>query len=305
MEEVPLVSVCLITYNHAPFIEQAIQGVLSQEMDCSWELIIADDHSTDGTREILLQYRNRENIVLILQDENVGAARNWFDLLKAAKAEYIAYFEGDDFWHNNQKLKTQIHFLNSHAEYAICFTRGIIHNLFNNTKNEHPSINKDSAISIEEMIMNNDQLTVTSCFRNPRSFPQWFFDVPFGDWALYLFLMKDGHKAACLSEVTATYRIHKGGLHSNSHESKLTLANAYKMHLDFYSGVRKNLFPDRFSNEFNNAFSIKLRVILTLYLEEKEYRKALNITLRYFRINLDIVGLTSHLLKIVRAFIKH
>ena len=46
----PLLSVCLITYNHAQYIRKAIDGVLMQKVTFSWELIIADDYSTDGTR---------------------------------------------------------------------------------------------------------------------------------------------------------------------------------------------------------------------------------------------------------------
>ncbi len=53
----PLVTVCLITYNHAKYIAQAIESVLMQETEYAWELVIADDFSTDGTREILRAYQ--------------------------------------------------------------------------------------------------------------------------------------------------------------------------------------------------------------------------------------------------------
>jgi len=49
----PLLSVCLITYNHEKYIRQAIEGVLEQKVNFTWELVIADDCSTDGTRDIL------------------------------------------------------------------------------------------------------------------------------------------------------------------------------------------------------------------------------------------------------------
>ena len=55
------VSVCLITYNHASFIRQAIDSVLMQKFHLTWELIIADDYSTDGTREIIIEYQKRIN----------------------------------------------------------------------------------------------------------------------------------------------------------------------------------------------------------------------------------------------------
>jgi len=67
----PLVSVCLITYNHANYIREAIDSVLMQKVNFAWEFIIADDFSTDGTREIVLNYKEKypEFIKLILQEK--------------------------------------------------------------------------------------------------------------------------------------------------------------------------------------------------------------------------------------------
>jgi glycosyltransferase involved in cell wall biosynthesis len=109
----PLLSVCLITYNHAKYIRQAIDGVLMQQVGFTWELIIADDFSTDGTREILLEYKTRypDFIRLILQVKNVGAAQNWLDLIRAPRSKYIAYFEGDDYWTDPLKLQKQVDYL--------------------------------------------------------------------------------------------------------------------------------------------------------------------------------------------------
>jgi glycosyltransferase involved in cell wall biosynthesis len=53
----PLVSVAMITYNHAPFIAQAVEGVLKQETSFPSELIVGEDCSSDGTREIVIQYQ--------------------------------------------------------------------------------------------------------------------------------------------------------------------------------------------------------------------------------------------------------
>ena len=123
MEQYPLLSVCLITYNHFKYIKQAIDGVLMQKVDFSWELIIADDFSTDGTREILLEYKKKypQFITLILQEKNVGAAQNWLDLITSPKSKYIAYLEGDDYWTDENKLQKQIDFLEENEGYSGCF----------------------------------------------------------------------------------------------------------------------------------------------------------------------------------------
>ena len=73
----PLVSVLMITYNHGPYIADAIEGVVSQKTDFPMELIIGEDCSTDNTRKIALDYQRRypETIRVIYSDRNVGAGR--------------------------------------------------------------------------------------------------------------------------------------------------------------------------------------------------------------------------------------
>jgi glycosyltransferase involved in cell wall biosynthesis len=68
----PLVSVCIITYNHQPFVAQALDSILSQETDFPFELLVHDDCSTDGTTEILRDYASRypDLIRPVYQQEN-------------------------------------------------------------------------------------------------------------------------------------------------------------------------------------------------------------------------------------------
>ena len=83
MSQRPLISVCLITYNHEKYIRKAIEGVLQQQTEFSFELIIAEDCSTDNTRKIVQEYADKfpTTIRLILQQKNVGPADNFIDLL--------------------------------------------------------------------------------------------------------------------------------------------------------------------------------------------------------------------------------
>jgi len=120
----PILSVCLITYNHVKYIEQAIEGVLMQQVDFSFELVIADDFSTDGTRELLLAYKKKypELIKLILQKKNVGPAKNWMNLITFPQCKYIAYFEGDDYWTDPYKLQKQVDYLERYSSCVGCFS---------------------------------------------------------------------------------------------------------------------------------------------------------------------------------------
>src|ERR1700730_5170977 len=76
----PLVSVLMITYNQANYIAAAIEGVLNQEVPFQYELVIGEDCSTDGTREIVSTYQKNypEIIRVITSDRNVGMVRNFF-----------------------------------------------------------------------------------------------------------------------------------------------------------------------------------------------------------------------------------
>ncbi len=116
-------SVCLITYNHAPYIEEAIKSVLSQKLTLNWELIISDDCSTDGTQEIVRKYADRHPDLIrpFLRTKNLGTWVHIVHVLKEARGEFVGYLEGDDGYTDNLKLQTQIEYLRSHPENVGCF----------------------------------------------------------------------------------------------------------------------------------------------------------------------------------------
>lgn len=121
---VPLVSIKMITYNHAPFIARAIEGVLRQRTNFPFELIIGEDCSTDGTREIVFAYQKRypDIIRVITSDKNVGMKNNGLRTLKAGKGKYLAFCEGDDHWHHPLKLQKQADHLDTHPECGLVYT---------------------------------------------------------------------------------------------------------------------------------------------------------------------------------------
>jgi Glycosyltransferases involved in cell wall biogenesis len=120
----PLVSVMMVTFNHSRYIRKAIESVVSQVTTFPFELIIGEDCSTDGTREIALEYQRRfPGVVRIISSEkNVGIHKNVLRTQWASRGEFVAYCEGDDFWHNPAKLQKQVGFLKDHAEYVLTHT---------------------------------------------------------------------------------------------------------------------------------------------------------------------------------------
>lgn len=126
----PLVSIHMITYNHAPYVAQAIDGVLQQKTEFPIELIIGEDCSTDGTRQMVADYRRKyHDIVRVITSEaNVGARKNFNRTVKACHGEFVAFCEGDDFWHNPRKLQLQVEYLESHPDCALVFADCNIYN---------------------------------------------------------------------------------------------------------------------------------------------------------------------------------
>lgn len=119
MEERPIVSVGLLTYNHEKFIAQAIESVLNQKVNFKYELVIAEDASTDKTREIVIEYQKKypDIIRLILQEKNVGMKENSNILRRACRGKYRANLEGDDYWYTTDKLQRQVDFLEQNPDY--------------------------------------------------------------------------------------------------------------------------------------------------------------------------------------------
>ena len=124
-DEKPLVSVILIAYNQRRYIRQAIESVLAQETSFSYELLIGDDASDDGTSGIVAEYAQAypDRVRAFIRPENLGAARNAVLLLQQARGEFIASLEGDDYWIDLQKLEKQAAFLRESPGFIGCTSR--------------------------------------------------------------------------------------------------------------------------------------------------------------------------------------
>jgi glycosyltransferase involved in cell wall biosynthesis len=120
----PLVSVVMITYNHADYLVEAIEGVVRQQCDFPFELIIGEDASSDGTREIALEYQRRyPRIVRVLYSAaNVGMNANGQRTFDAARGEFVAFCEGDDYWCANDKLARQVAMITSEPDIGVVHT---------------------------------------------------------------------------------------------------------------------------------------------------------------------------------------
>jgi len=120
----PVVSVQMVTYNHESFIAQAIEGILNQETSFPFELIIGEDCSTDRTRDIVMTYQREHSgiIRVVTSEKNVGMRKNGRRVELKCRGKYIAYIDGDDYWHDPRKLQMQVDYLESHPECGMVCT---------------------------------------------------------------------------------------------------------------------------------------------------------------------------------------
>lgn len=120
----PVASVLMITYQHAPFIAQAIESILRQRTQFAFEIVIGVDVGSDDTLAIVEAFRKAhpEAIHVITSTRNVGAVENFRRTALACRGRFIALCEGDDYWLSDQKLQDQIDVLTSRSEVSSVFT---------------------------------------------------------------------------------------------------------------------------------------------------------------------------------------
>ena len=120
----PLVSVCVTTYNHEPYLAKALDAILSQECAFGVEVILGEDCSSDRTLEICREYAEKypENITLIASTENVGWRANYRRCVEAARGKYIAFCDGDDYWCDVHRLAEQMELMEGSPKIGLCYT---------------------------------------------------------------------------------------------------------------------------------------------------------------------------------------
>lgn len=195
-----------------------------QQVNFPWELIIADDFSTDGTREIILEYYEKyPNLIkLILQKENVGASRNWLDLISSPKGKLIALCEGDDYWTNPQKLQKQVDFLCINSDYSMCcHASEIIYEDGDRQPEIYRSAERDTTFTVDYFLQpmsKNIFRTESVLFRYEyfQNIPDWFDKIVVQDYPLFLWLSHHG-KIRYLNQVMSVYRRHSRGLWNSNY----------------------------------------------------------------------------------------
>jgi glycosyltransferase involved in cell wall biosynthesis len=261
----PLVSIMMITYNHEPYITQAIAGVLKQKTEFPYELVIGEDCSTDGTRELIMTYQRKYPSIIrvITSDQNVGSFNNATRTSHACRGKYIAMCEGDDYWHDNYKLEMQIEYLESRPDYGLVHCD---HDVLNQaTRKVRKNIKEPFLLGIssdnyyECLLVNNFISSLTVLVRKgvfleaihslEMDKKSWLM----GDYPVWLELSK---KAKCgyINKSVATYRIlEKSASHSpemldninfinSTHDIALYFVNKYGCKEETLKSIHKKYY---------------------------------------------------------------
>lgn len=242
------VSVLVATYQHNRTIRECLDSILKQKTQFSFEIVIGEDGSTDGTREICLEYKekypdlinlrlqNRENVIYI---NGVPTGRfNIMDCMQNARGRYIAFCEGDDFWISENKLEEQLKLLYSdesisgsyHDSWVVDPT-GKPQKLFRqslpNRMNFKDTIARLAPFHTSSFIMKRSDLDYPEFIKEIISFDMFLFSIAASKGEL--------RKA---EEVFSAYRKHDGGITENAvvkatfHERRLFLMTNMKSYFN-------------------------------------------------------------------------
>jgi len=214
----PLVSVNCLTYNHESYLRKCLDGLLAQNTDFDYEILVHDDASTDGTPDIVREYAARypDKIFPVLQTENQcsrGVPVTPAIQIPRARGKYIAVCEGDDWWSNPDKLQMEVNFLESHPDYGMVFTDydrylqnedRYIRACFKNGYTPRP-------LDFSEYLSSFGYIAPPTWLLRKELFPKWNKDFVDGSFYISLCYWAQS-KVHFIPEVTAVYRVNDGGI---------------------------------------------------------------------------------------------
>jgi len=252
-----VVSVIVVTFNHVQYIKQCLQSILRQQVNFKLELIIGEDGSQDGTREIcegfkaefpdivVLRLQNRANVIYI--DGKPTGRFNLIDCLSIATGKYIAFCEGDDYWNDDNKLQQQVDFLEANQDYSLCFHGATKLNQATQRFDPFHLKKPKEVTDLTDLLRGENYIPTASILlrRDLVSLPEFFKELPFADYFLHLMCARKGHKIKFIDKEMAVYRIHSGGVHSVLLNSKKNLITAHKKHILFWSIMLENEYFNR------------------------------------------------------------
>jgi glycosyltransferase involved in cell wall biosynthesis len=226
-EKTPLVSVRLMTYNHVPFIKDAMKGILMQKTNFPVEVVIGDDFSTDGTLDIIRTYKDTENIKINILERTSGdnywknrlekgRLYNFVNIIENCEGKYIALLDGDDYWTDPHKLQKQVDLLESDIELNI-----IYHNVKPSGIKARPlnhKLKQSGYFNFHDSLQRKNGATLSMVFRNNaiQNINIWEYlnELTIADWPIECLCLLKG-KGYYIHEIMGCYRMEGIGVSNN------------------------------------------------------------------------------------------
>ncbi|WP_105213414.1 glycosyltransferase [Pseudoalteromonas sp. T1lg22] len=205
------VSVCVVTYNQQDFISDCLVSILEQDVDFDFEIIVSDDMSTDGTRDIIKSFaKDYNNIRPVLRESNLGPLKNFVMTHDLAEGEYVCHIDGDDVMLPN-KLKSQVRILDKFADISLVAhpVRVIGQELLIGASKNYPKVG-----TIDDLLMFGPYFVNSSTmYRNGSLNNNCEMEVV--DFNRFIELSAVGKIYLC-DDVLGMYRIHEAGISKDS-----------------------------------------------------------------------------------------
>jgi len=254
----PLVSIIMAAHNADKYIAETIESVLAQTYQ-NWELIITDDASTDHTRDIIIQYTEKDSrIKMIRIDESVRQTIARIKAIEISSGEYLAILDADDISFPD-RLKIQVDFLESHPDISVT---GSIAELIN-AKGEHIGKKEKTGDFTElafKLLLQTQFIHSSVCMRKKAydaigGYDGVTYQIYAEEYDLWNRLAHEGYKMTNLPETLIKYRIHPQGISQSD-----------------FSGVRASLSTDvseKYTNLYIKAPREKVKMMTDLVNGEK------------------------------------
>ena len=282
MENELKLSVLVVTYNHEKYIKEAINSILMQKTSHQYEIVVADDCSTDGTMKIIKEYQQKfpDKFRILEPEANLGITKNYKRGFKACNGEYVAILEGDDYWTSPYKLEKQISFLDKHRDCVLVFNRFLVFDMSTNKKNAQPwySYKRYQKTTVNELIISNFIGNFSTCMYRldaVKAIDESLYEHVVYDWMLNIVLATKG-LIGYLPRVMSVYRLNPSGTwsqKSNLEKIKHTIESIdiYNNYLDYKYDNEFTQHRDRLSKNYENLTNSVDEYIKPTYREILRY----------------------------------
>ena len=257
------VSVCVVAYNHEKYIRECLQSLIDQSVDFEYEIIVGDDASSDGTREIIEELSGKyPNLIIpIIHRKNIGPVGNYFSVHRLARGEYVCHMDGDDV-SMSEKLQEQADFMDMNKGISVLWHRMSFLNSKKIKKNHPPgnSFFLNTHIKKSDLILYGSMASHSSLMYRRENFSLRYIDFPALDWIISIELMNEGD-GFILPQVLGIYRVHSNGVSGGAIASEKMREIFCKCQLEILTR-----FPEYGS-------SLAMRSLLTATLDLKNMKR--------------------------------